>query len=400
MLNTAEELAGYPTSLDSLLDKIFDDYGLVIAGWSATWDNALRDAISRCPSRRFTTCWIDPYPLSPIADDLRVRRQANLVVRTADDFLGRVADACDALAAIDRTHPASVAVAVASAKRSLSGNRTAVDLHDLLREQVEKVRDLPSITPSSFHAEDEKAEYAYRLEQLEAGIELLLALVATTAYWGDDSTDRWWFDDISRFADAPSASGMVSLINLTRAPATQMLYAAGTAASAASRWQLVARLLTDPTTTDNSGNRIPIAEFLSPSYVLPTAQASRRVHNLLRPLFVEHLSLGNAAFTDAWERFEYLRLLSAVDRALINKRPFGRDMPHLRAVDREQEYQPAVSDWLRTQVSAVAWAALTAGLNATIRCRPAVTDPLAHPAAERPVLGMSGASRERAGPVS
>lgn len=349
MLNTTEELAGYPTNLNSLLDKVLDDYGLVIAGWAATWDDALRDAISRCPSRRFTTYWVDPYPLSSIADDLRIRRHANLVVRTADDFFGRLADACDALADVDRTHPASVAVAVASAKRSLSGSRRAVDLHDLLREQVEKVRNLPSITPSSFHGEDEN-EYANRLERLEAGIELLLALVATLAYWGDDSTDRWWFDDISRFADAPHVSGMASLINLTRAPATQVLYAAGTAASAADRWQLVAQLLTEPATTDSSGRRVPVALFLSPRYVMSTGGASRRLHNLLRPLLVEHLSLGSAAFIDAWEHFEYLRLVGAADNRLINKQSFGADMPHIRAVDGEKEYQPAVSDWLRAQV--------------------------------------------------
>jgi hypothetical protein len=43
-------------------------------------------------------------------------------------------------------------------------------------------------------------------------------------------------------------------------------------------------------------------------------------------------------------------LADDTDNALTNKRSFGADMPHIRAIDGEKEYQPAVSDWLRAQV--------------------------------------------------
>ena len=55
--NTRSELEAYPEEFDQLLDRIFDEFGLIVCGWSATWDNALRNAIERCPSRRFATYW-------------------------------------------------------------------------------------------------------------------------------------------------------------------------------------------------------------------------------------------------------------------------------------------------------------------------------------------------------
>jgi hypothetical protein len=55
--NTATEIGKYDDATNRLLDQIFDQYGLIICGWSADWDIALRNAIARCSTRRFTTFW-------------------------------------------------------------------------------------------------------------------------------------------------------------------------------------------------------------------------------------------------------------------------------------------------------------------------------------------------------
>lgn len=57
ILNTEVELDGYPEEFDRLLDRIFDEYGLVICGWSGEWDHALRNAITRAPNRRYPLFW-------------------------------------------------------------------------------------------------------------------------------------------------------------------------------------------------------------------------------------------------------------------------------------------------------------------------------------------------------
>jgi hypothetical protein len=74
--NTPEELAAYDQQLDTLLDRIFDEYGLLVCGWSAEWDGALRAALTRCPSRRFTTFWASHGTLTDSARKLIEHRCA------------------------------------------------------------------------------------------------------------------------------------------------------------------------------------------------------------------------------------------------------------------------------------------------------------------------------------
>lgn len=41
ILNTDAELGEYPVAFDGQLDRIIDEFGLIVAGWSGEWDHAL-----------------------------------------------------------------------------------------------------------------------------------------------------------------------------------------------------------------------------------------------------------------------------------------------------------------------------------------------------------------------
>lgn len=115
-------------------------------GWSATYDPALRAAIARAPSRIFTPSWIEPAHLSETANDLRVLRGMVRVTATADQAMVRLAAAVEALADRNARHPLALPVAVATAKRELAGRTTAVGLHDAIRDEFTRVRNLPDLT--------------------------------------------------------------------------------------------------------------------------------------------------------------------------------------------------------------------------------------------------------------
>ena len=53
--NTEPELASYEPQMDAYVDRILDEFGLIVCGWSGEWDPALRSAFERCKSRRYTT---------------------------------------------------------------------------------------------------------------------------------------------------------------------------------------------------------------------------------------------------------------------------------------------------------------------------------------------------------
>lgn len=55
--NTEEELSTSAPELDDYFDRILDEFGLIVCGWTGDWDIALRAAIERFPPRRYTTYW-------------------------------------------------------------------------------------------------------------------------------------------------------------------------------------------------------------------------------------------------------------------------------------------------------------------------------------------------------
>ncbi|MGJ5748581.1 SIR2-like protein [Streptomyces puniciscabiei] len=342
MLNTADELDHYQPQVDKLLDRIFDDYGLIIAGWSAQWDLALRNALARCTTRRFASYWADPGILKPEAKNLLNLRAGTFVQADADAFFGQVADATQALADVERRHPTSVAVAVATAKRSLAGSHTAISLHDTIRREFQRVAALPVNTSGPWDGfTDANAEHTRRVEILRAESELLLALVATAAYWGNNTTDRWWIRSIEELATPVSSGGNTALLQLKRAPATMVTYAAGIAALAAERWTPLAQVLTQPMTHNPYNNEVlPVAVALGPA-VFGMNDTARGLYEQLRSVFTDHLALSESAYQEAWERFDYLRLFTQTHAKLsVDYIPYTRRSGMLGA------YTVAPMEWL------------------------------------------------------
>ena len=93
--NTPDELDGYPPEFDQLLDRIFDEFGLIVCGWSAEWDSALRNAIYRAPSRRFTTYWAARGKPGDEAQCLIDHRRAQVIpIEDADTFFETLPAIC------------------------------------------------------------------------------------------------------------------------------------------------------------------------------------------------------------------------------------------------------------------------------------------------------------------
>ena len=107
--NTPAELSSYPSEYDTLLDRILDEFGLVVCGWSAEWDEALRSAILRTRSRRFTTYWALHGEASDSARRLIDHRRAQTIrIASADAFFRDVQQYVESIEEFSRPHPLSV----------------------------------------------------------------------------------------------------------------------------------------------------------------------------------------------------------------------------------------------------------------------------------------------------
>jgi hypothetical protein len=136
--NTPEELERYDRRLNKLLDRILDEFGLVVCGWSAQWDRALCYAIERCPSHRFTTYWAYKGALGPEAARLVTLRRAQAIsINDADTFFESLATRLEALEEYDRPHPLSVRMIVETIKNYIVDPRHRIRLSDLVSNETE-----------------------------------------------------------------------------------------------------------------------------------------------------------------------------------------------------------------------------------------------------------------------
>lgn len=338
ILNTADELSAYPDSIDRFLDRVFEEYGLIVCGWSGDHDGALRAAIDRAQSRRFGTFWAARGGrLSPTAEGLVSRRGGEVVpISDADQFLGQLVDSVQALGSMRQT-PVSDAMSVAAIKREIRGEPVAIAAHDRLRSTVTSLRALMSAAPTDGSDELQRE----LLRNATGEIESVAALVATVVYWGGPSSDRWWVEDVRRLSTRSAVGGTVSLLDLPRVPGLVMLWTAGVAAVAAGRDDLLVALLTMPSVRDpNSGREASPIELLT-LQLLHLRDPVAWMYQRIRTAFVDHLALGKEAFVDCFEQWQYiLEVFTMVRSQAYRGEAFVRvdgfqpvvPLPHVRLV--------------------------------------------------------------------
>lgn len=306
MLNTVTELKSYDPNTTRLLQRILEDYGLIIAGWSARHDPELRATIAAHYPSRFTLTWFEPAAPSEDATTLRVHKNGILVPQDADTGFGRLADGIAALTRRRARHPLTVPVAVETAKRELAGQTVAIGLHDRLRQELDALRRLPE-----FHLPDHRSagDYEELLARVEEATRVPAALLIALAYWGDTDTDRWWIDELPRFASPVEGSGTSRLLSLRVVSGSMLFYAAGVAAVAAQRFDLLGRLFTLKRPHRTVGDFESLAASLDSEAGYEHATNQRtRVFAVAAPLLSDSLSLGAEPVEDAWQLFEVLRL--------------------------------------------------------------------------------------------
>ncbi|WP_353507195.1 SIR2 family protein [Gordonia sp. ABSL1-1] len=99
MLNTSTELSQYGDHMQALLNQIVSNHGLLVAGWSAEHDHALRETLHREHRQFYPAGWVSPHPLSGKAASIATVIGATLLEGTADDAFTRLADAVAAMRA-------------------------------------------------------------------------------------------------------------------------------------------------------------------------------------------------------------------------------------------------------------------------------------------------------------
>lgn len=203
--NTPSELSDYPTEWTGLLEQVFDEYGLIVSGWSADWDVALVAALEQSTSRRYPLYWDQRSSRGETAKRLLAGR-GGIVLRSssADDLFGELVESLEALDRLSAP-PLTTAMAVARLKRYLPDPVRRIDLHDLVMGVVDGVVDSIATQPVS---SVDGAEVTWQVvdDAIDAHFRSMdqLALLLIEGVWhGSDGVhDRLWVDVVQRLVDA------------------------------------------------------------------------------------------------------------------------------------------------------------------------------------------------------
>lgn len=239
ILNTDTELSAYPPEYEALLDRILDEHGLVIAGWSGAWDHALRAALLRAPARRYPTYWASRGSPPAQAEELIDQRKARLVtIADADTFFCALRDRVETLEQSGRRNPLSVDLAVSTTKRFLARPEHRIQLADMIGEAAVELLQETSDPELGGQGTWSAQEFENRRERYEAATEMVAKIAGTMGRWGDGSELPLITDVLAaQYAQAEDTQGgLVVWLGMRSYPAVLLFTAYGLGLARAERW--------------------------------------------------------------------------------------------------------------------------------------------------------------------
>lgn len=327
--NTVAELEEYPEAQQRLLERVLDEYGLIVCGWSADWDKALVRAVEGKRSRRYPMFWSTYRALGDAAAQLTVQHGAGVISGLDADEL--FTDLEKRLEALDRMSapPISRDMAVAQLKKALPDPLRRIDLFDLVQQHTLQV----VAAAAKYPVLGDDNAFAQAVEGYRSETDTLLHLLASGVFHDDGTHDSLWLGAVGRLAGTRNTSPgrfQEHMERLRHYPALLATWTMGVAAVLSHREGFVFDLLTKPVWTSPTGNRVREEPmwYLNPWNVLygESIHIVSRTDNGGRFIYpyspllngavrepLRALEPDDRAFQAASARFQFLASLIAMD---------------------------------------------------------------------------------------
>ena len=273
--NTHEELSKYPKAINKLLDRVFDEFGLLVCGWSGEWGEALKKALRKCSNHGFQTYRTHIASIAKEPQQLISKRRAQTIAITgADSFFTEIDEKVTSLESIDEAHPISVKVAVETVKRYLSKDEFKIQLEDLFSEETERCyRQGASLSYLNEPGAELSDKIVSRLHYYENNLDILLSMCIAVAHYGDGKHNKLILKVIKRLA-VPRDNGSTPFLSLSRYPLVLLVYSVGIVALAKQNYSVMREVLT--LSYEKHGNvSYTVAEHVYPSKALSKADANK-----------------------------------------------------------------------------------------------------------------------------
>jgi hypothetical protein len=326
ILNTEAELSVYSSSINTLLDRIIDEHGLIVSGWSGDWDPALRAAITRAPNRRYPMFWAARGEPSKVATDVITHRAGKTVrVDSADTFFETLARLVSGQADAKKQNPQSIELMVTSTKRFLAKAEFRIQLDELVGKEARKLDRTLQTSDFAVTGNFSRELVVQRIARLESITEPLARIAGVLGRWGTGTEFRMITDLLTQFGVRDSAGGLVILINLRTYPAVLIFYACGLGLLAAKRYADLFNLFSFPLVVNRETSTSAVGHLLLSAWaggenetwrMLPDLEKrktalSDHLHDVFQSWSHDYL-FSPGSYTHLFEEFELLGSLAYI----------------------------------------------------------------------------------------
>jgi hypothetical protein len=325
--NTPEELAKYSKKFDKYLERVLDEFGLIICGWSAEYDTALRNALYRRKNRRFSIYWAVKSKLCDEAIRLSNHLKTEQIpIESANKFFSQFLEKVEALKDIEKPHPLTLPLAIATTKKYLSEEKYRIKLNDLVSEEIQKVYcELFSERFANIENNLTNETFQQRLHAYEELLTILIGILNTIVYFDKGKYSDLITMSIERLV--PQKSTLRERFSFNRYPLLILTYSIGIIALERKNYKdLAALLLYSYFRDDDVKSHIitiinPQSLFADkwikwlPNYPdtgTPYTPVSDYLNLYLKKVVIDYLP-DDSKYEDIFDIFEYLAGLIYVD---------------------------------------------------------------------------------------
>jgi hypothetical protein len=319
--NTLDELEHYEPLTKSLLDRILDEYGLIVCGWSAEWDTALRNALYEKTNRRYQIYWTGLNEPQNTAKDLIDFLPASFIhIENADVFFTSVSDKVQAIESDNLIHPLTIKTAVAIQKKLLAKSENRIKLHDMLRSEINRMMaECQEIYKDS--TRPEVGNILKRLKTYEKSSLISVHLFATGCYFDVNSMNSWhtFLADIANPLKKRNGSSYVVWDKLQLFPAMLIYYASCISCMLSMNYTNLFNLMYKVRIKNSSGEVLPAHCKLHPAFVFESIYRAGEYFNMKNrktpandymfdtvKQFFDEIVMSEEKYCLAFDSFEYL----------------------------------------------------------------------------------------------
>jgi hypothetical protein len=216
-----------------------------VCGWSAQWDAALRRAVSRCQSRRFTTYWaLRGDPTEEAKNLIALRNGVPIPISDADSVFDRVSQMVTGIEESGRSRPATLDALAALTKRWIMDPQQIVALSDLVHEETERARSIAAHVCAQINKGPDAVTWDVWFSRLTSSVDRLQAICIHGVAWGGPQHVQLWTRTLERMLIPRDPASLPSGIRYF--PAMVLLYSMGLAAIANGKFGTLRSLLYEP----------------------------------------------------------------------------------------------------------------------------------------------------------